>query len=66
MDILERFKKYIAFDTKSDPTSSEYPSVKSELEFGKILVNDLKEIGIEFYENKFEPTAKGQLYFEQY
>ena len=26
----------------------------------------LKEIGIEFYENKFEPTAKGQLYFEQY
>ena len=68
MDILERFKKYIAFDTKSDPTSSEYPSVKSELEFGKILVNDLKEIGIDsayqdehgivyaFIDNKKEKT----------
>ena len=68
MDILERFKKYIAFDTKSDPASSEYPSVKSELEFGKILVNDLKEIGIDsayqdehgivyaFIDNKKEKT----------
>ena len=26
----------------------------------------LKEIGIEFYENKFEQTPKAQLYFEQY
>lgn len=46
MDILERFKKYIAFDTMSDENSETYPSVQSELEFGKILVEDLKEIGI--------------------
>lgn len=46
MDILERFKKYIAFDTMSDENSSTYPSASSELEFGKILVKDLHEIGI--------------------
>lgn len=47
MDILERFKKYIAFDTMSDENSTSYPSAKSELEFGKILEADLKEIGVE-------------------
>ena len=46
MDILERFKKYIAFDTMSDENSSTYPSAESELQFGKMLEKDLKEIGV--------------------
>mgnify|MGYP002518952856 CR=1 FL=1 len=46
MDLLERFKKYISFDTTSDENSLTIPSSKKEIEFGKILVNDLYEIGL--------------------
>ena len=46
MTLLERFKKYIAFNTMSDPNSETYPSTTSQLEFGKILLQDLKELGI--------------------
>lgn len=46
MDILERFKKYIAIDTVSDENSNTYPSTKSQLEFADVLVEDLHEIGI--------------------
>ena len=45
--IVERFKKYIAVDTKSDENSETVPSTKGQLELGKILVEDLKEIGLE-------------------
>lgn len=47
MNILERFKKYIAIDTMSDDNSNSIPSTNTQLEFGKILVNDLKEIGLD-------------------
>lgn len=47
MTILERFKKYIAFDTVSDENSDTYPSTPSQIEFGKMLVQDLKELGVE-------------------
>lgn len=48
MDFLERFKKYIAIDTMSDPNSETYPSSKiKELLFADLMVQDLKEIGIE-------------------
>lgn len=53
MDILERFKKYIAFDTMSDENSDTYPSANSEIEFAKLLVEDLKEIGIDAYIDEF-------------
>ena len=46
MDILERFKKYISFDTTSNEESDTIPSTKSQYEFAKILVNDLIEIGL--------------------
>lgn len=45
--IIERFKKYIAVDTKSDENSNTCPSTKGQLELGAILVEDLKEIGLE-------------------
>ena len=47
MTILERFKKYIAFDTVSDENSSTYPSTSTQIEFGKMLVKDLKDLGVE-------------------
>lgn len=46
MDIVERFKKYIAIDTMSDENSGTHPSTKVQLDFGKLLLNDLKELGI--------------------
>lgn len=45
--IVERFKKYIAVDTKSDETSDTVPSTKGQLELGRMLVEELKELGLE-------------------
>ncbi len=47
MDIVERFKDLISFDTMSDENSSSYPSSSSQIEFGKKLLNILKEEGID-------------------
>ena len=54
MDILERFKKYIAFDTISDDYSDTFPSTPTQLEFGKMLVEDLHELGLtNAYQDEF-------------
>lgn len=47
MNILERFKKYVAFDTQSDFTSNTVPSTLKQLKLGEEIVSDLKEIGLE-------------------
>ncbi|MDY2727648.1 MAG: peptidase T [Candidatus Onthovivens sp.] len=54
MNIEERFKKYIAIDTISDENSTTFPSTQSQIEFGKILLQDLKELGLEnCYQDEF-------------
>lgn len=45
--IVERFIKYIGIDTKSDENSNTCPSTKGQLELGAILVEELKELGLE-------------------
>ena len=45
--IIERFKSYIAIDTKSDENSSTCPSTKGQLELGALLVKELQELGLE-------------------
>lgn len=45
--MLDRFLDYVSYDTQSDDKSSSCPSTKGQLELGKKLVADLKEIGIE-------------------
>ena len=47
MELEERFKKYISYETMSSETSDTYPSTNSQLSFADILVEDLKEIGVE-------------------
>ena len=47
MNIEERFLKYVSFDTQSDPKSETAPSTMKQLELGKALVEEMKEIGIE-------------------
>ena len=45
--IVERFVKYIGVDTKSNEDNDTCPSTKGQLELGKILVEELKELGLE-------------------
>ncbi|MBW4827840.1 MAG: peptidase T [Clostridiaceae bacterium] len=45
--IIERFKRYIAIDTKSDENSKTCPSTPGQLELGALLVEELKEMGLE-------------------
>ena len=44
---VDRFKRYISIDTKSDENSSTCPSTKGQLELGALLVEELKELGAE-------------------
>lgn len=46
MTTLERFFKYIAIDTQSDPESSTFPSTDKQKGFGKLLVEELKSLGV--------------------
>ncbi|MBK7105412.1 MAG: peptidase T [Ignavibacteriae bacterium] len=43
---VDRFLKYVKFDTKSDEDSTTFPSDPKQLELSKYLVNELKEIGL--------------------
>ena len=42
----ERFMRYVQVDTQSDPQSSSYPSTEKQKDLSKILVEELKEMGI--------------------
>ena len=44
--ILERFLRYIAIETTSDPESSSQPSTSDQLDLSRLLVKELQEIGI--------------------
>ena len=45
--IIERFKRYIAVDTRSNSDSETVPSTKGQLKLGKLLVEELNELGLE-------------------
>ena len=47
MDIKTRFLKYVSYDTQSNPTSGTHPSSMKQFELGKLLVDELHEMGIE-------------------
>jgi tripeptide aminopeptidase len=44
--VVERFLRYVKIDTQSDPVSSSYPSTEKQKNLGKILVEELKEMGV--------------------
>jgi len=46
MKAYERFLNYIKFDTVSDEESDTVPSTSSQMEFAKLLVAEMKNIGI--------------------
>jgi tripeptide aminopeptidase len=45
-NILEKFLRYISIDTASDPESPTQPSTEKQLTLSRLLVNELKEMGI--------------------
>lgn len=45
-DVLERFLRYVRIDTQSDAASSTYPSTAKQLDLSRILVAELRELGL--------------------
>ena len=46
-DALERFLRYVRVDTQSDPHSDTYPSTAKQLDLSRLLVEELRELGLE-------------------
>lgn len=44
--VAERFLRYVKIDTQSDPESSTYPSTEKQKDLSRLLVEELKEMGI--------------------
>jgi tripeptide aminopeptidase len=44
---IERFMRYVQVDTQSDPLSNSHPTTEKQKNLSKILVDELKTIGIE-------------------
>lgn len=44
--VLERFLRYVVIDTQSDPASTAIPSTEKQKKLGRLLVKELKAIGI--------------------
>lgn len=45
--LVERFLKYVGFDTQSDENSGVTPSTPGQMEFAKYLKSELEELGLE-------------------
>ncbi len=45
--IIDRFVKYVTVDTQSDPENPDFPSSEKQWNLAHILVDELKEIGLE-------------------
>ena len=44
--LLKRFTKYVKIDTAADPSSNQYPSSQGQWVLGKVLLDDLLEMGV--------------------
>ena len=55
MNLIERFMKYIGFDTQSNPETGLTPSTPGQVYFAKELVAELKKIGLQ--EVKLDPNG---------
>src|SRR3954447_3157470 len=44
--VTERFLRYVKIDTQSSHTSTTYPSTEKQKDLGRLLVQELREIGI--------------------
>jgi len=44
--VTDRFLRYVIIDTQSDPASESIPSTEKQKDLGRVLVNELLEIGV--------------------
>ncbi len=44
--LVDRFLRYIKIDTQSDPDSKSYPSTEKQKDLAKVLVTELKQLGV--------------------
>ncbi|WPV66769.1 peptidase T [Chitinophaga sp. LS1] len=44
--VTERFLRYVQIDTQSDPLSKSFPSTEKQKDLGRLLIQELHEIGI--------------------
>ena len=47
MELIERFLKYVSFDTQSSEEGEGCPSTDKQMVFARYLENELKAIGLE-------------------
>lgn len=45
--LLKRFTKYVKIDTAADPSSNQYPSSQGQWVLGKVLLDELLEMGVQ-------------------
>ena len=45
--VLERFIRYVKMDTQSDHRSTSFPSTNKQLDLARLLVQELKELGVQ-------------------
>ena len=45
-DAAERFIRYVQIDTQSDEDSETYPSTEKQLDLLRLLVDELKDVGL--------------------
>ena len=45
--VTERFLRYVGLDTQSDDRSASFPSTEGQLALGRMLVEELREMGAE-------------------
>ena len=58
MNIVERFLKYVSFDTQSDENSGVTPSTSKQMVFAQYLKDELEALGLE----DIELDEQGYLY----
>lgn len=45
--VAERFMRYVQIDTQSDPLSTSFPSTEKQKDLGRILFQELQDLGLE-------------------
>jgi len=45
--VAERFMRYVQIDTQSDPISTSFPSTEKQKDLGRLLFQELNELGLE-------------------
>ena len=57
MTVIERFLKYVSFDTQSDENSGATPSTPKQMVFAQYLRSELEQLGFQAV-SEFQPFVR--------